>query len=294
MATDKTTGQIEITENGQPVLTYNYAKVEPGPIYQEVAPGNRIYAVARSDYIHPLNGLAGEALTKDWSRDHPHHRGIYWAWPEVDWRGQRGDLHALQKVFARPEGWTRTSARGDYAQIEARNRWLWEDRDPIVREQVLIRAWRTTTEGRWVDLEFRFVALGDPVQVARRGTEAYGGLNLRFSAVRDQQIVKHTDPAESQPRRAWGEMAGTFSNAAQSAGVVILPDAQNPDYPGDWVDYPNLNWLQPTFPAKGTRYELRVDRPLILRYRLWIHAGAAASDAACARQWDLWQKAPRS
>ena len=64
----------------------------------------RIYARARSDYIHPLFGLEGETLTKDWSTDHPHHRGIYWAWPEVDWRGQRGDLHALQHVFARPTG----------------------------------------------------------------------------------------------------------------------------------------------------------------------------------------------
>lgn len=56
---DAQTGQIDITENGWPVLTYNHAKVEPGPIYDKVAPGNRIYAVARSDYIHPLYGLHG-------------------------------------------------------------------------------------------------------------------------------------------------------------------------------------------------------------------------------------------
>ena len=63
-----------------------------------------IYAVPRSNYIHPVYGLSGEMLTRDWSKDHPHHRGIYWAWPEVEFGKKLGDLHALQIVFARPTG----------------------------------------------------------------------------------------------------------------------------------------------------------------------------------------------
>lgn len=92
-------GQFDITDAGHPVLRYNWKTVEPGDLPTNIAPANRIYARPRSDYIHPLFGLDSEILTKDWSLEHPHHRGIYWAWPEVDWRGQRADLHALQKVF---------------------------------------------------------------------------------------------------------------------------------------------------------------------------------------------------
>ena len=112
-------GQYEITEAGKPVLRYNYQTIEPGEILKSIAPGNLIYARARSNYLHPLYGLGGEVLTQDWSVDHPHHRGIYWAWPEVDWRGQRGDLHALQRVFARPTGVCAARSGPDQAQIEA-------------------------------------------------------------------------------------------------------------------------------------------------------------------------------
>ena len=120
-------GQLHITDNGKPVLRYNYQTVEPGEVLDKVAPGNLIYARPRSDYIHPLYGLDGEMLTRDWSLDHPHHRGIYWAWPEVDFGTNRGDLHALQKVFARPTGKVRLQGGPVFAQIEAENLWLWEN-----------------------------------------------------------------------------------------------------------------------------------------------------------------------
>jgi hypothetical protein len=93
---DEATGQFELSEAGKPVLRYNYQTNDPGEVLARVKADDRKYARARSDYIHPLYGLDGQELTKDWPLEHPHHRGIYWAWPEVDYRGERGDLHALR------------------------------------------------------------------------------------------------------------------------------------------------------------------------------------------------------
>jgi len=90
----------------------------------------------------------GEVRTEDWSPDHPHHRGIYWAWPEGDWQGRRGDLHALQAVFARPTGQIRVEEESDFVQIVAENQWQWEDGTPIVREQVTVCARRKTAGAR--------------------------------------------------------------------------------------------------------------------------------------------------
>ena len=288
---DDASGQYEIREAGQLVLRYNYQTIEPGDRLAAITPANRIYARARSNYIHPLCGLDGEELTKDWSVDHPHHRGIYWAWPEVDWRGQRGDLHALQKVFARPTGKCAVTSGPGFAQIEAENLWKWNDQEPIVREVALLKAYRATGEGRLLDLEFHFTALDEPVLLARRGTNAYGGLNLRMAAVKEQQIAFHTDPTETSPRMAWAEMSGLFSNSNKAAGVVVLQHPQNPHYPGDWVKFPELNWFQPTFPASGLRHELKKDAPLVLRFRLWIHRGPAAPAEQCARQWQAMAQA---
>ena len=285
-------GQYEIRQGPKPVLCYNYHTNEPGALFAQIQPDNRKYARARGDYIHPLYGPQGEELTKDWSVDHPHHRGIYWAWPEVDYRGERGDLHALQRVFARPTGKVLTQDGPAFGQITAENLWLWEDREPIVREQAVIRAYREDPEGRHIDLEFQFTALKEEVAVARRGTEHYGGLNLRLSAVKDQEILFHTDAPDAKPRTAWASVWGRFGGGVNPLSLAVFQRATNPDYPGDWIKYPELNWFQPTFPAARTRYVLKPGQPLVLQFRLWIHRGGKISAEEYARQWRAYNNQP--
>jgi hypothetical protein len=272
-AKDPISGQIILAEGNAPILRYNYWTVEPGGITTKVSSGNLKYAKSRSNYIHPLYGPGGEELTHDWSLDHPHHRGIYWAWPEVMFGAELGDLHALQRVFARPTDQYELISGADYAQVEAENLWLWEDREAIVRETAVIRAYRRVPEGRFVDLEFHITALRDGITIARRETDKYGGLNIRLAPVEEQEIVFHTDGEGKEPRMAWAELSGVFSGGHSIAGLSVIQKRTNPLYPGDWIEYPELNWFQPTFPAPNTRYALKKSQPLVLHYRLWIHPG---------------------
>ncbi len=281
-------GQVELSEGTLPILAYNHRTIEPeAAVLATISDGNRIYARPRGDYIHPLYGLHGEVLTRDWSPDHPHHRGIYWAWPEVDFGTRRGDLHALQHVFARPAGEPRLDTGTDAVQVTADHLWLWENEIPIVREQVRIRAHRATAQGRVVDLEFGFLALTNDVTVARRDTRHYGGLNVRLATPARQTILAHTDPAGSVPRRAWSDLSGVFREP-QPSGLSVFQHRANPEYPGDWIQYPDLAWCQPTFPSAGTRYPLSTRTPLTLRYRLWIHSGPAPAPEAAAALWDAY------
>jgi hypothetical protein len=278
-------GPWEILEGDRPVLRYNYQVVPmPGAAKARIAPGNQKYAVPRSDYVHPLYGLHGEVLTDDWVPDHPHHRGIYWAWPEVDWQGKRGDLHALQEVLARPTGKIEASQGTDFAQIEAENEWHFGNGPAIVRETAILRGWRQSDTGRGeagraIDLEFRFVALGTDVQIARRDLSHYGGLNIRLSPVVDQKIATFTDPPGAANRIAWAHRSGTPRGGRWPTALTIPQSPTNPDYPGDWVQYPEISWIQPTFPASGTRDTLPKNKPLVLRYRLWIHDKPLAAEA---------------
>jgi len=84
---------VDVAEGDKPVLRYNYGTI---PVPEGV--GGR-YAVARSDYIHPLYGPDGEELTKDYAKDHPHHRGIYWAKS-----GTRGRLSTCTRSRASSPG----------------------------------------------------------------------------------------------------------------------------------------------------------------------------------------------
>lgn len=304
------TGQILIEEEGQSVLRYNYETVYETDQYAfagmaaneyEKMPTDTfmsnpsIYAVPRSNYIHPLFGLHDEILTRDWSRDHPHHRGIYWAWPEVDFEERRGDLHALQQVFARPTGRVRMQGGPVYAEVEAENLWLWEEgMVPVVRETALIRAYRKTDNIRIIDLAFHFIGVRPGISIARRGTDAYGGLNIRMMTPTDQEIRFFIEGADTEVRRAWSVLSGGFEDGKGTSGLIVLQHPANPDYPGEWIEYPDLSWVQPTFPATGTRFALEPGQPLILRFRLVVFSGEVPDDAAKARLWDAYAspKAP--
>jgi len=294
-------GQLIVSEGQRVVLQYNYKTVYEKDAMDTLA-ANRyvrekndtfmanpsIYAVPRSNYIHPIYGLQGEMLTRDWSKDHPHHRGIYWAWPEVDFGAKRGDLHALQIVFARPTGKINHQIESEFARIEAENVWMWKDSIPIVREVALIQAYKESAQGRIIDLAFRFVALKDSITIARRGTTHYGGLNVRMQTPRQQKITTYTDTSIVVPRRAWSDLSGLFTGAKTTSGLMVLQYFQNPDYPGDWVQYPDLAWCQPTFPASGTRYPLLKGKSLVLRFRIFIHSGTAPDKVLASSLWDTY------
>lgn len=291
---DPVSGQIDIVEDDQPVLRYNYHTVlPPEGFLDRLQPDNRKYGQPRSDYIHPLFGLDGKTLTADWSKDHPHHRGIYWAWPEVDFRGQRGDLHALQNVFARPTGHIELRNADDWSGIEAENVWKWKDQTPIVLETATIRVWRSGEHGRFVDLTLKFEAIEGDVALARRGTTHYGGLNLRLSPIKQLNISTHTDTADAKSRASWGEARGIWDDSSRTAGLVVFQNPGNPEYPGQWIEYPDLPWFQPTFPTATTRYVLKKGAPLILQFRLWVHRGNKPSDESFHQQWQTYVQASK-
>lgn len=277
---DRGSRQLQVEENGRPLLQYNYWTVDRPERHAQVSPENRIYSRPRSNYIHPLYGLSGEVMTEDWPLDHPHHRGIYWAWPEVDYRDERGDLHALQRVFAYPTGRYRVTEGPVFAQIEAESLWRWEGQEAIVHEWAVFRAYRSTSQGRCIDLTLYFTALKEGVQLARRGTNLYGGLNMRLATIGNQRFEFHTEG-----KQAWAGAFGVFPAGRQPTGLLVFPHTRNPYHPPDWVQYPELNWLQPTFPAANVRYALHPGKPLTLRYRLWVVQGGEVRAEDCLAQW---------
>lgn len=265
---DKATQRYTIVDGEKPVLTYNFGTM---PVPEGV--GGK-YAVARSNYVHPLYGPNGEVLTKDFSPDHPHHRGIYWAWPEVTYKGEKRDIHALQGVFARPVKMVSQKAGGDSAELIAENVWKWGDQEPIVKEITTILVGREQGGVRPIDFHFSFEALVAGVTLARRGQKAYGGFNLRFSPRQDLKIVKHTVPSGVPYPTVWAEAVGVPPEGKEPVGVFLLQSPSNPEYPGDWVEYANLPWLQPTFPTAGTAYALDPKTPLELSFRVVVRHGA--------------------
>ena len=289
VVTDDASGQAVIQEGDTNVLQYHHQTVQPPPgVLAKITADNQKYAQPRSDYIHPLYGPSGEELTLDWAVDHPHHRGIYWAWPEVMLGDQTGDLHALQRVFARPVGKLTTSNGDEAATLEAESDWMWEDKTPIVHEKIRIRAEKAGSNGRRIDLTLTLVAVVDGVSIARRGTNMYGGLNTRLAPAKALAITHHADAEDVTPRMAWHGVSGTWGAATRPASLTIFEKSANPGYPADHIEFPELAWLQPTFPKAGLRHALKKGEPLVLQYRYVIRSGEAMTEKDLREEWRIF------
>ena len=283
-------GQWLIMENDKPVVQYNYATVPLPDGYLEKLTHGQIYAVPRSNYIHPFFGLDGKPITLDWAMDHAHHRAIYWAWPEVGYKGELADLHALQNVFARPNGRIESAIQDGNLVLQAENIWKWQDEEPIVNETTVITVHPLDSTGRKIDLEFRFKGLVGEVTLARRGTEHYGGLNIRMALLDGFRsgTFREKEGEDAKNGAAW--VFGTWKEATsgKTMELTVFESASNPDYPGDYIEYPDIQWFQTTFPKKGTRYSLKQGETLVLRFQLWLHE-ATFDDAAKIGAWKAFQ-----
>ena len=277
---------VDIREGSLPVLRYNHGTV---PVPAGIDPD-----FARGDYIQPLFGPDGEAITDDYSQNHPHHRGASWAWPITRWKDEARDLWAVKilpgftgAVWSRPVAMHRVEAGPVWAVVEAECVWKWGDRDPIVREDVLIRAFRSTARRRFVDVQVRLTALVDEVSIGGRPHASYGGFSVRsFPEFPERQIRMHIDPPGAAPRRAWYHLTGRFPGGKGPAGMVLLESVTNPDYPNQPQtneggtkpgEYPPWRSVQPAWPG-DREVPLPKGKTLTLDYRLWIHPGALSED----------------
>jgi len=286
--------RIDVAERAAgrlPVLRYNHGAV---PVregtHPHFAPGE---SYERGDYIHPLFGPDGEELTEDYPRDHPHHRGVWWSWPVTRWGDQIGDIWAVVQVWSRPVAMRRIETGPVFALLEAENVWKFgKDEVPIVREEVLIRAFRQTDRRRFVDVEVRLTALADEVAVGGRPKAGYGGFSLRAAPCDRRAITLFADPEGASPRRSWIDYSGVFSGGRGMAGVAIFEHPANPDYPNPLHEYPQCNCVMPAYPDQR-EVRLSRDEPLVLKHRLYVHPGGP-NRADLAAVWAGYARPPET
>jgi hypothetical protein len=250
---------------------------------------------ARANYVHPLLDLDGERLTEDFPADHPHQRGVFWAWHQVTIGGKAvGDPWALKDC-----GWDVRDVKAESSDsgmaLRATVHWLsplWQDakgaQKPFVREQVTLLVHRAEKERRVVDFEIALTALESEVRIG--GAEApvgYGGFSPRLRLPKDVRFLGPKGEVEPLPGPVapapWIDVAGTFGND-RTSGVAMLTHPSTPGFPPAWVLRRRGSMQNAVYPG-ATPVPLPMEKPVVLRYRLVIHRGAVAVE-----QIDRWQR----
>jgi hypothetical protein len=281
---------LVVHDGSRTVLHYNYGlRLAPG------VPEDR----RRASYIHPLFGPDGEVLTDDFPQDHFHHRGLYWAWPDV-WLGdERVDQWHLKGVWTQFDEWLAQDLRRCSAVIGIRNGWYDRERRRVADEVAWLRAGPFDGVGRALDIDLTWTVPASRAPVTIRGQKedrdkGYGGLQYRPAPGRENLIATDTAPAITRtdtdrvPSK-WADYSALFGDRTTRSGVAIFASPDHPGFPPGWTTR-YYGFLGVAWPGLEKVTIAPGGPPLRLRYRIYVHRGGW-DDGRVREAFDAWMKA---
>ncbi len=278
--TETTPATLELSEAGKPVFVYNFGGI--------LAPGSP-EKMRRESYIHPVYAPDGTLLTDDFNKNHPHHRGIFWAWEEITVKGKKDDIWTVKGYRDRFVRWIKRDTRGKTATLAVENGWYDGDHK-FAKEEVEIVTHAAEGSKRVIDFTLHFEAIGDPVTLEGVHTEkkGYGGFAMRFQTPDGggSKTMILTDHGPSprdgvMARNAWAQISGIYKGKA--AGARIEDNPSNPGYPmNGWLMRHELCLLNCSYPGNGALI-LEPGKPLTLKYRVTLFAGESLEGTPIAQ-----------
>jgi hypothetical protein len=241
---------------------------------------------ARAHYLHPLYDLDGNVLTEDFPKDHPHHRGVFWAWHLLSVAGQpAGDSWATENF-----SWNVQDlkiATPDPRCLELRVKVLWQSAlgttggtpIPLVEETTAIRVHATKEDARKIDFRIRLLALREQMMIGGSDDDkGYGGFSARIRIPQDPQFQSRSGVVSPRVTAveagAWFDLSGDFDGSGRVSGVAILSHPSVPFFPPQWVVRRRPGMQNAVYPGRWP-VALSATAPTELRYCLVIHRGNA-------------------
>jgi len=235
----------------------------------------------RANYVHPLMGLDGRVLTEDFPDDHPHHRGVFWAWHQVLVSGKRaGDSWSCRDTVWNVRRVKVLDGSAGSVALEATVHWTsprWQNgTKAFLAETVTLRVHRAADNARAVDFHLVLRALADDVKLGgAENDKGYGGFCTRIVLPKDLAMTGPKGPVT--PKRtpvvagAWLNFTGTFGRDTSALAFFVHPS--NPGFPQPWILRNQRSCQNAVYPGRHA-VSIPKDKPLVLRYRLLIHKGA--------------------
>jgi len=242
----------------------------------------------RANYIHPLYGLDGQVLTEDFPRDHPHHRGVFWAWHQLwlgdakvgdPWATQDSQWDVYEAKIMTPNSKSRALRLGLYWTSPLRTDSAGKP-VPLVKETTTITVHCAENDMRKIDFRIELLALQNDMRLGgSEDAKGYGGFSMRIKLSKGLAFTGTDGPVEpttlSLEAGPWIDISGNFAGAGKTNGIAILTHKSCPGYPHRWILRRSGSCQNAAWPGRDP-VPLSKTKPIILNYRLIIHRGNAS------------------
>lgn len=257
---------VELRSGDQPILRYNYGvQLPPG------VPEDR----ARCCYVYPLWTPGGVSPLDDFPKDHYHHRGLFWAWPDIRVAGVSYDgwmMKGLKIVHKSLHSELRNAGR--LALLDVENEWVVGARTIAdVHEQYEIGS--NDGQSRTLKVALTLTAIDAPIVLrgSHEDGKSYGGLSLRFAprestVIRTEKGVSEKD--EDLNTHDWTELEAVYNG--HKAAVRIDNAPSNDGGAPQWC-LRHYGFLGAAFPGKSAQrdsFTVEPGKPLTLRYSVVV------------------------
>ncbi len=271
---------VTVTINGQPFTDFHYGKANPKPFLAPLRSATGLIVTRR----FPQEMVEGE------SRDHPHHRGFWIGYGDVNgvnfWENEpaskvSGDNPQAKGVLTlKSLGELKPGKKS--GTLQAVFEWASPDKGPVLEEN------RTMTfyadkDVRTFDVDLTFTAK-TAVHFADT-KEGFFAIRLADSmAGKNSGLMTNAEGAQTEKnvwgkRSEWVDYDGTVEG--QKVGIVIFNNPKNGPEPPRWhsrdyglfaVNPFGLKEFDPKAEGKGG-FDMKAGETLRLRYRVLIHPG---------------------
>ncbi len=269
--TESETG-IHIKEGDKSVLFY---QKQPKSINGEFS---------RNNYIHPLYGLDGSVLTEDFPEDHPHHRGVFWAWHQLYIENTKiGDSWECRDFSLNIKS-IEISQDRDILKLMVATYWqspLWLNKEgkqkPFLLENTTISIYPRRNNYRIVSFEISLLALEKNLKIGGSDDEkGYGGFSVRMKLPEDVQFASNKGKVVPENNALvagkWMNIFGLLTSNKNISGIVIFSHQNSTEESENWILREKESMQNCVYPGRKA-VSVSSSDPTILKYSLLIYEG---------------------
>lgn len=276
---------LEVRLRGQPVLRYNSKPVSP--------PDKTPTVWARNAYIHPLWTPSGRIVTDDFPSDHPHQRGIFFAWTKTKFKGRQPDFWNLggETGTVRFHRMESRQSGPVFGSFKVQHRHL--DTSTVPQQDVLKEQWKvqvfalgSDSKGHLFDLtSYQQCATTSPLELPQY---RYGGFAFRGSREwRENPVEFLTSGGKDRltgdaSRARWCAISGQVEG--QPVTVIVFCHPNNYRAPQPLRIHPRDPYFNFS-PVRIGPMEIAPHQPYVSQYRLLAADGRISYQEAEK----LWQ-----